>query len=133
MDRQAILERVDRLPVWSRGGRWSRHKPLLVLYAVGRWERGQIDVTFLAAERGLTALLREFDPLRKLAATVSRLLPVDQPTLRKASRASGQVTFPPPPVWPIGQQRAVQQRQRARVSLPARFPPDGRQDRLSRD
>jgi putative restriction endonuclease len=65
LDRQAILERFDRLAVWSRGDQRAPHKPLLVLYALGRWQRGQPDVTFREAEPELTALLREFGPPRK--------------------------------------------------------------------
>ena len=41
------------------------HKPLLVLYALGRWQAGQKDVAFRQAETDLTALLREFGPPRK--------------------------------------------------------------------
>jgi putative restriction endonuclease len=36
-----------------------------VLYALGRWQRGQADVTFLEAEPELTTLLREFGPPRR--------------------------------------------------------------------
>src|SRR4051794_39561242 len=65
MNRDAILERFDELGVWKRGGQCAPHKPLLVLYALGRWRRGLVDVTFREAEPDLTALLREIGPPRK--------------------------------------------------------------------
>src|SRR3954451_11316603 len=65
MSSEAILERFDELAVWKQGDQRAPHKPLLVLYALGRWQRGLIDVTFREAEPDLTALLREFGPPRK--------------------------------------------------------------------
>src|SRR5262249_43102814 len=49
------------------------HKPLLILYALGRWQAdalgrwqaGQTDISFRQAEPDLNALLREFGPPRK--------------------------------------------------------------------
>src|SRR5262245_53672563 len=40
MGHESILKRFDRLNVWSRGGQRAPHKPLLVLYALGRLSRG---------------------------------------------------------------------------------------------
>jgi len=65
VNRPSILNRFDQLAVWKRGDQRAPHKPLLVLYALGRWQRGRKDVTFLEAEPDLTALLREFGPPRK--------------------------------------------------------------------
>src|SRR3954452_23471904 len=65
MNSDAILERFDDLGVWKQGDQRAPHKPLLVLYALGRWQRGLIDVTFREAEPDLTALLREFGPPRR--------------------------------------------------------------------
>src|SRR4051794_410163 len=64
MNSDAILERFDELGVWKQGDQRAPHKPLLVLYDLGRWQRGLIDVTFREAEPALTALLREFGPPR---------------------------------------------------------------------
>src|SRR3954453_24081895 len=65
MNTEAILKRFDDLGVWKQGDQRAPHKPLLVLYALGRWQRGQTDVAFREAEPELTALLREFGPPRK--------------------------------------------------------------------
>jgi putative restriction endonuclease len=66
MPDQPILERFDTLNVWNRGGQRAPHKPLLVLYALGRWSRGDTgDIPFRDAERELTALLKEFGPPRR--------------------------------------------------------------------
>jgi CPA1 family monovalent cation:H+ antiporter len=40
MTRDSVLHRFDKLGVWSRGDQRAPHKPLLVLYALGRWSRG---------------------------------------------------------------------------------------------
>jgi putative restriction endonuclease len=60
-----VLEKFDKLSVWSRGDQRAPHKPLLILYALGRWQAGLPDVTFLQAEKDLTTLLREFGPPRR--------------------------------------------------------------------
>src|SRR3954451_23879803 len=65
MSSEAILERFDELAVWKQGDQRAPHKPLLVLYALGRWQRSLADVAFSEAEPDLTALLREFGPPRK--------------------------------------------------------------------
>jgi predicted restriction endonuclease len=55
------LASFDRLNVWSRGDQRAPHKPLLVLYALGRWSRGESgDIAFRDAEPVLTSLLKEF-------------------------------------------------------------------------
>jgi hypothetical protein len=61
-----LLDRFDGLNVWSHGEERAPHKPLLVLYALGRWSRGETaDVPFRDADRDLTALLKEFGPPRQ--------------------------------------------------------------------
>src|SRR5262245_57903390 len=65
MSSDAILTRFDELNVWKQGDQRAPHKPLLVLYALGRWQQGKAEVTFKEAEPDLTALLREFGPPRK--------------------------------------------------------------------
>jgi putative restriction endonuclease len=40
MTSAAVLDRFDRLAIWKRGHQRAPHKPLLVLYALGRWARG---------------------------------------------------------------------------------------------
>lgn len=65
MDPGSILRRFDELNVWKQGEQRAPHKPLLVLYALGRWQHGQAEVTFREAEPALRALLQEFGPPRK--------------------------------------------------------------------
>jgi putative restriction endonuclease len=65
MDTSAVLDQFDRLNVWKRGDQRAPHKPLLVLYALGRWQQGKAEVTYAEAEPDLTALLREFGSPRK--------------------------------------------------------------------
>lgn len=61
----AIQTRFDELNTWRQGEQRAPHKPLLVLYALGRWQQGKAEDTFSEAEPDLTALLREFGPPRK--------------------------------------------------------------------
>lgn len=65
MGNAELLRRFDDLSIWKQGDQRAPHKPLLVLYALGRWQAGLKDVTFRQAEPDLTALLREFGPPRK--------------------------------------------------------------------
>jgi putative restriction endonuclease len=66
MDEDSVLERFDRLNVWSRGDQRAPNKPLLILYALGRWSHGdQADIPFRDVNRDLTILLKEFGPPRQ--------------------------------------------------------------------
>ncbi len=65
MTSEAILNHLDDLSIWKQGDQRAPHKPLLVLYALGRWQAGQKHVTFRQVEPDLTTLLREFGPPRK--------------------------------------------------------------------
>jgi putative restriction endonuclease len=62
----AVLDRFDRLNLWKRGGQRAPHKPLLVLYALGEWSRGETaDIPFREVDGALTDLLKEFGPSRQ--------------------------------------------------------------------
>jgi putative restriction endonuclease len=61
----SVPARFADLTVWKHGDQRAPHKPLLILYALGRWQRGLAEVTFLEAEPALTDLLRRFGPPRK--------------------------------------------------------------------
>jgi putative restriction endonuclease len=65
MSSEAILTRFDELTTWKQGDQRAPHKPLLVLYALGRWQQGQAEVTYRETEPELTTLLREFGPPRR--------------------------------------------------------------------
>lgn len=62
---EPILNYFNDLSIWKQGDQRAPHKPLLVLYALGRWQAGQKDITFCQVEPNLTALLSEFGPPRK--------------------------------------------------------------------
>jgi putative restriction endonuclease len=63
---ESILEQFDRLGIWSRGDQRAPHKPLLALYALGRWAGGDRgEIPFKDVDRDVTELLKEFGPPRK--------------------------------------------------------------------
>ena len=56
-----ILDQFADLNVWKQGEQRAPHKPLLVLYALGRWCRGeQGAVPFKDAAGPLAELLKRF-------------------------------------------------------------------------
>jgi putative restriction endonuclease len=62
-------ERVSRLRQWSQRGKRAPHKPLLLLYALGHFQRnGNSPVLFSEAEEHLARLLREFGPPHQTSA-----------------------------------------------------------------
>src|SRR5262245_27045807 len=65
MGSDAVLNRFDALNIWRQGDQRAPHKPLLILYALGRWQQGTTVITFAEAESDLTVLVREFGPPRK--------------------------------------------------------------------
>lgn len=66
MTRDTVLHLFEKLNVWSRGDQRAPHKPLLVLYALGRWSRGETtDIPFQQVDDDLTELLKEFGPPRQ--------------------------------------------------------------------
>jgi putative restriction endonuclease len=84
MHREHVLHLFEKLNVWSRGDERAPHKPLLVLYALGRWSRGETaDVSFEQLDPVLTGLLKEFDPPRQSYHTE---YPAAEPAGRGASR-----------------------------------------------
>ncbi|WP_431870308.1 phosphorothioated DNA-binding restriction endonuclease [Nocardiopsis eucommiae] len=60
------LERVGSIRRWSRDGYRAPHKPLLLLYALGRHQRGSgPELVYSEVEAELDRLLREFGPNRR--------------------------------------------------------------------
>jgi putative restriction endonuclease len=59
-------DRFANVRRWTRGGERAAHKPLLLLYALGQFQR-QADepILFSAAEASLARLLAEFGPPRR--------------------------------------------------------------------
>ncbi|MFE6282984.1 phosphorothioated DNA-binding restriction endonuclease [Streptomyces sp. NPDC057877] len=60
------LERVGKLRQWSRNGTRAPHKPLLLLYALGRFQRdADGELRYSAVEEDLQRLLVEYGPSTK--------------------------------------------------------------------
>ena len=57
------LERAAKLRQWSRSGTRAPHKPLLFLYALGRFQRdADGELRYSAVEDDLRRLLAEYGP-----------------------------------------------------------------------
>ncbi|PZT72375.1 MULTISPECIES: phosphorothioated DNA-binding restriction endonuclease [unclassified Streptomyces] len=60
------MERVAKLRQWTRSGARAPHKPLLLLYALGRFRAdADGDLPYTAVERDLQLLLNEYGPPNK--------------------------------------------------------------------
>ena len=66
MNREQILQRFETLQQWRSGGERAPHKPLLVLYAIGKLLRGEDRLISYAddIEENLKNLLKDFGPRR---------------------------------------------------------------------
>ena len=63
MDREEILEKFEKLKIWKRTGERAPHKPLLVLYAIGKLLRDDDRVLrYSEVDDKLGNLLKEFGP-----------------------------------------------------------------------
>ncbi len=60
-----LLQRIDNLRRAVHQGVHAPHKPLLILYALGRYLEGQKEIPYRQAGPEMTKLLREFGPARK--------------------------------------------------------------------
>ncbi|MYC96352.1 MAG: restriction endonuclease [Caldilineaceae bacterium SB0661_bin_32] len=66
MDREEITRKFESLRIWQRGDERAPHKPLLILYAVGRLLQGaQRLLPYSEVDEKLGNLLREFGPKRQ--------------------------------------------------------------------
>jgi putative restriction endonuclease len=66
MDNEFILNRFDDLSIWKQGEQRAPHKPLLVLYALGRSQRGDTgDLPIDQLAPDVAALPKEFGPPRR--------------------------------------------------------------------
>lgn len=63
MDRELILKKFENLRIWKRLGKRAPHKPLLVIYAIGKLlqDNRQI-IPYSEIDKDLGELLREFGP-----------------------------------------------------------------------
>ena len=61
MNNDDFLNRLSRINVWQSGGRRAPHKPLLILYVLGRVGQGKKRlVSYSEVDKHLTSLLRRF-------------------------------------------------------------------------
>lgn len=91
----SLRSRIQNLNVWKRGERRAPHKPLLVLYAIGKLEQGVRWLSFRDVDEDLERLLVEFGPSRKrhhpeypfwrLQNDGIWTVPHDEPLTRRAS------------------------------------------------
>ncbi len=66
MTADELRARIHDLSIWSRGGERAPHKPLLLLWALGRLSHGEPRlVPYTTVDAGLKPLLQEFGPPRK--------------------------------------------------------------------
>lgn len=66
MDREEIIKKFQKLNVWHSRGKRAVHKPLLILYSIGKLLRGEDRLTLYEdVEEILPTLLQEFGPWRK--------------------------------------------------------------------
>lgn len=61
----SLRDGLDGLNVWKRNGERAPHKPLLILLALGAFQRGIRQLPFKDYEHRLRELLREFGPSRR--------------------------------------------------------------------
>ena len=65
MDRELIIQKFATLGIWRRAGERAPHKPLLVLYAIGKLLRGESRlIPYCEVDEELGKLLQEFGPRR---------------------------------------------------------------------
>lgn len=65
MDRKLIIQKFETLGVWKSAGKRAPHKPLLVLYAIGKLLRGESRlIPYCEVDEELGKLLQEFSPRR---------------------------------------------------------------------
>ncbi len=66
MTKDELIKLFERINVWSRGDERAPHKPLLILYALGKCSRGEDQlVPYQEVDVALKSLLIEFGPPRK--------------------------------------------------------------------
>lgn len=64
MKNREILKRFHELNIWQSGDERAPHKPLLVLYAIGKLIGGDKQLAYIDIKEDLRNLLKEFGPPR---------------------------------------------------------------------
>ena len=60
-----LLEKINNLKMWRKGGKIAPHKPLLILYALGQFAQGKEELPFFEVDPALRTLLEAFGPRLK--------------------------------------------------------------------
>jgi putative restriction endonuclease len=63
--RETLLTKVREVSVWERGDQRAKHKPLLILYALGKFLAGQNQIRFADFYEPFANLLKDFGPSRR--------------------------------------------------------------------
>ncbi len=66
MNSYELRERINKLSIWKKGDQRAPHKPLLILYALGRFQDSSTQkISYEEVKNNLTILLKDFGPIRK--------------------------------------------------------------------
>ncbi|MCF6136529.1 phosphorothioated DNA-binding restriction endonuclease [Pseudalkalibacillus berkeleyi] len=66
MDEKTLKHKIENLSIWTKGDQRAPHKPLLLLYALARYQRDKIhNLSYLEVKDKLKKLLIEFGPQRR--------------------------------------------------------------------
>jgi putative restriction endonuclease len=66
LDGNALLQKVNNLSIWKKRDQRAPHKPLLILYALGRLQQHQARyIPYVEVKEKLEELLIAFGPIRK--------------------------------------------------------------------
>lgn len=63
--RERLLSKISEVSVWKKGDERAPHKPLLILYALGKLLGGENEIRFKDFYEPFKVLLQEFGPPRK--------------------------------------------------------------------
>ncbi|OAH55785.1 restriction endonuclease [Domibacillus aminovorans] len=66
MDEKVLLQKINNMSIWKKRDQRAPHKPLLILYALGRLQQDQVKyIPYVDVREKLEELLIAFGPIRK--------------------------------------------------------------------
>lgn len=65
MNADELKHRIANISVWTNGNKRALHKPLLILYALGCFQRSQKTISYIKVKEKLTSLLNEYSNTSK--------------------------------------------------------------------
>lgn len=67
MNEQELLDKISAISIWKNGGQRAPHKPLLLLFALAKFQNEHTQsIQYAEVKDALTKLLIEFGPKRKI-------------------------------------------------------------------